>query len=225
MELNNFLLALNKELKAKNLKFVVIRNYEELPVKNLGNDIDIIVPEKSVSQWLITLKFFCKNNHLDFQIINKHSYVVSTKIMGVNDKNNQLKIDLNNSFNWRGVDFYETDYLVKKSIVYQYPIFTSEHQYINWYITFCHSFLYGGFINPKYIQQYKCVVLDYSDEFRGLLRNVFTKSEANYLMEKINAQNFYIPRYKANVIRISVLFRSFIRKPFRTTHNFILSFK
>lgn len=37
MELNNFLLALNKELKAKNLKFVVIRNYEELPVKNLGN--------------------------------------------------------------------------------------------------------------------------------------------------------------------------------------------
>lgn len=225
MELNNFLLGLDDLLKAKGLRFVIVRNYEELPIKNLGNDIDVIVPKESVLEWLDILDFFCKENNLDFQVINKHRYVVSTLITGVNDKNNQLKLDINNLFNWRGVDFYQTDFLVKNSVMHQYPIFTAKYSYINWYITFCHSFLYGGFINPKYIKQYRHIVQKHPQEFSELLSTVFTKSEINYLIGKINAQDFFVPRYKANAIRIFILLRSFIKKPIYTAYNFILSFR
>jgi hypothetical protein len=224
MKIKDFLLGVNNHLQEEGLKFVVIRNYEELPETNIGNDIDVIVKKKSIPKWLDILKTFCDQNNLEFKIERQHRYVVATKITGVEDKNGELKLDLNNFLNWRGVDFYQTDNLVKNSQLYKTPIFTANREYINWYITFCHSFLYGGFINSKYVDRYKMVLDNYQEEFTTLLRSVFTQKETNYLIEKIKSDDFYIPRYKANIIRLSLLLRYFIRKPVYTSYNFFLSY-
>lgn len=224
MKLKEFLLGIDTWLQKKHLKFVVIRNYEELPNTNTGNDIDIIVPGKSLNEWLEILEAFCKDNKLSFTINNQHFYCTSTVIEGVDDKNGQLKLDLNNRFNWRGVEFYSSDILVKNAKSYKSPIYTSQYDYINWYITFCHSFLYGGFIPAKYIKQIKKSINSKPEEFNQLLSSIFTKNQTQYLTNKIQSEDCNVPKYIANKIRISVLLRSVIKKPASTLKYFFLSY-
>lgn len=224
MKLDEFLTGIDPLLKKENLKFVIIRNYEKLPQINIGNDIDVIIPRDSTEKWILILKQFCKENKLRFTIENQLFYCTSTTIEGVDDKNGYLKLDLNNILNWRGVDFYDTDILVENSRLYKNPIYTAQYDYIDWYITFCHSFLYGGFIKPIYIKQFRAVAYDHPNEFNSILESVFTKKQANYIIKKIKSDNYFIPRYIANKIRISVLFRNFIKRPIYTIYYLFLSY-
>ena len=170
MELNSFLKELGIKAKKESQKIVVIRNHQLLPDKNIGRDLDLIIKEDSEETWINILKKICKENHLQIESNHRQFYCKGFKIKGVNDKNNYLYLDLNSRFNWRGIDFYSTDLLVKQSITFKDQIYTGKKNYINWYITFCHSFLYGGFINKKYLKEYRHAILENSIEFQKLFK-------------------------------------------------------
>ena len=52
MVLEEFLKKLSQKCRSYDLSVVVIRNYEKLPYQNTGNDIDLIVGEKTIHLWL-----------------------------------------------------------------------------------------------------------------------------------------------------------------------------
>ncbi len=223
MDLYQFLIKLNDDLKKNNLKMVVIRNYQYLPSYNLGKDIDFIIKPEDLNKWLDIIQRFCSNRNLKVKISeNNRSYYVKIKIIGVQDKTkNYLKIDLNYNFNWRGVEFYSINQLIEECILFNYPIYTSKKNYINSYITFCHSFLYGGFINQKYIKDFRKALITNKEEFEILFKKNFSKKQTKYLLNKLESINFKIPRYIANIIRIKVLFKSILKNPFITL-NFLI---
>ena len=119
MELNSFLKELGIKAKKENQKIVVIRNHQLLPDKNIGRDLDLIIKEDSEETWINIIKKICQDNHLQIQSNHSQFYCKGFKIKGVNDKNNYLYLDLNSRFNWRGIDFYSTDLLVKQSITFK----------------------------------------------------------------------------------------------------------
>ena len=226
MELYEFLIKLNDDLKKNNLKMVVIRNYQYLPRYNVGKDIDFIINPEDLNNWLVIIKRFSSNQNLKFQISeNNKSYYVKLKIIGVKDKKkNYLEIDLNYNFNWRGVEFYSINQLIEECILFNYPIYTSKNNFLNSYITFCHSFLYGGFINQKYLKEFRKALITNKNEFENLFKKNFSKKQTQYIFNKLESINFEIPRYIANIIRMKILLKSILKKPLLTLNLLIKSY-
>ena len=226
MELYEFLIKLNDDLKKNNLKMVVIRNYQYLPRYNVGKDIDFIINPEDLNNWLVIIKRFSSNQNLKFKISeNNKSYYVKLKIIGVKDKKkNYLEIDLNYNFNWRGVEFYSINQLIEECILFNYPIYTSKNNFLNSYITFCHSFLYGGFINQKYLKEFRKALITNKNEFEILFKKNFSKKQTQYIFNKLESINFEIPRYIANIIRMKILLKSILKKPLLTLNLLIKSY-
>ena len=226
MELYEFLIKLNDDLKKNNLKMVVIRNYQYLPRYNVGKDIDFIINPEDLNNWLVIIKRFSYNQNLKFKISeNNKSYYVKLKIIGVKDKKkNYLEIDLNYNFNWRGVEFYSINQLIEECILFNYPIYTSKNNFLNSYITFCHSFLYGGFINQKYLKEFRKALITNKNEFEILFKKNFSKKQTQYIFNKLESINFEIPRYIANIIRMKILLKSILKKPLLTLNLLIKSY-
>lgn len=226
MELYEFLIKLNDDLKKNNLKMVVIRNYQYLPRYNVGKDIDFIINPEDLNNWLVIIKRFSSNQNLKFKISeNNKSYYVKLKIIGVKDKKkNYLEIDLNYNFNWRGVEFYSINQLIEECILFNYPIYTSKNNFLNSYITFCHSFLYGGFINQKYLKEFRKALITNKNEFEILFKKNFSKKQTQYIFNKLESINFEIPRYISNIIRMKILLKSILKKPLLTLNLLIKSY-
>ena len=226
MELYEFLIKLNDDLKKNNLKMVVIRNYQYLPRYNVGKDIDFIINPEDLNNWLVIIKRFSSNQNLKFKISeNNKSYYVKLKIIGVKDKKkNYLEIDLNYNFNWRGVEFYSINQLIEECILFNYPIYTSKNNFLNSYITFCHSFLYGGFINQKYLKEFRKALITNKNEFENLFKKNFSKKQTQYIFNKLESINFEIPRYISNIIRMKILLKSILKKPLLTLNLLIKSY-
>ena len=224
MELNSFLKELGIKAKKENQKIVVIRNHQLLPDKNIGRDLDLIIKEDSEETWINILKKICQDNHLQIQSIHSQFYCKGFKIKGVNDKNNYLYLDLNSRFNWRGIDFYSTDLLVKQSITFKDQIYTGKKNYINWYITFCHSFLYGGFINKKYLKEYRQAILENYIEFQKLFKIIFTNEQTEYLFKKILSSEVQISGLDSYLFRLNILLRIFLKKPIYTFYHLVKSY-
>lgn len=224
MELNSFLKELGIKAKKENQKIVVVRNHQLLPDKNIGRDLDLIIKEESEETWINILKKICQENHLQIQSNHRQLYCKGFKIKGVNDKNNYLYLDLNSRFNWRGVDFYSTDLLVKQSITFKDQIYTGKKNYINWYITFCHSFLYGGFINKKYLKEFRHAIIENSIEFQKLFKIIFTNEQTEYLFKKILSSDIKISRLDSYLFRLNILLRIFLKKPIYTFYHLVKSY-
>ena len=224
MDLSDFICNLKKIDSNDGLKFLVIRNHEELPVKKTGKDIDIIVKPLDLQKWLSKVKFFCEKNNLEFITIKSTHYCLSTKVLGISNCHNyELYLDFNYEFNWRGVEFYPINEFVDSSILHNEFIYTSKNQFTGWYITFCHSFLYGGFVNQKYIENYIFHINMNYDSFKNEFLRIFTENEVEFLFISITEGN-EISKNEANIIRIKVIFRNLIKKPYKNSVSLIKTF-
>ena len=122
------------------------------------------------------------------------------------------------------MEFYSINKLIKECILFNYPIYTSKKNFINSYITFCHSFLNGGFINQRYIKEFRKALINHKDEFEILFKKNFSKKQTQYIFNKLESINFEIPRYIANIIRMKILLKSILKKPLLTLNLLIKSY-
>jgi hypothetical protein len=216
MTLEDFLINLSLRCRVYDLSLVVIRNYERLPKINTGNDIDLIVGEKTINLWLGVIKDLCDDNKLTYKVAKKYYYCTKLEINGVDGK---LELDLNNRFEWRGVSFWSTDNLILNAVSYNNTIKTG-NSFENCYITFHHSFLYGGFINKKYKIQNEYLIKN-SERFFKELKNLggdyFARIITTALLENKISKN------KILVLRLLLLARSFLSRPLSFLKGFLAS--
>lgn len=218
MKLEIFLSELNIRASKLDLKIVVIRNNEKLPYQRTGNDIDVIIKNNDLNLWLSVIERLCKDNNINYEIRKKYYYCTKLYFPEVDGG---LELDLNNRFEWRGVEFYSTEKLINASKLLNQPIYTGgEHE--NNYITLHHSLLYGGFLNEKYNELYLVLVHDYYDWFYGELSNLLGVNNALYIINEIRSNNS-IPRSKINKMRVTALKRSLMKSPLKTTVNLVKS--
>jgi hypothetical protein len=225
MELKEFIEKLFDDCKALDHKLVMVRSFEGLPSHKVGNDIDLIVKGDSVKIWLKILNELCVKENLNLEITKRYSYCTKTKIYGIAGEEAGLEIDLNNSFCWRGVDFHSTtNYIDNTFPVNEY--ISSNNDVVNNYITFCHGYLYGGIITKKYVKQYSQLLEHDSSrvEMYRLLKVVFSSEQSKKIIELLKSGDVNALVSLSRQYRISVIIRSFLKRPVSTSVKLIRSY-
>ena len=183
----------------------IIRNFSGLPQKIYSNDIDIIcMPSERET---IENLFKLISKRLELQFIKYDSMYYTNKYLFKKGQE-ELEIDVNFLFNWYGVQFFEIKQLYKHQITKEgFVVLGTEDERI--FITFCHSFLYGGFINRKYLTLFRSCIN--SPHFCSLMRHIFT-SDTPRILHAISSDNRVLSRNQINLIRIRVIFNYFLRR-------------
>lgn len=182
----------------------IIRNFRGLPVKIYSNDIDIVcMPSERKT---IENVFQILSKRLELKCIKYDSMYYTNKYV-FKKGSERLEVDVNFSFNWYGVLFFDIKELYKhQSLNEGFIILGTEDQ--RTFITFCHSFLYGGFINQKYLDQFrKCMN---SLHFCSLMRNIFF-SDTPKILYAISSDHKVLSRHQINIIRVKVILNYFSR--------------
>ena len=213
-----FMPALLRELQKEfNHNYIqgpgLIRNYEGLPFFIYSNDIDIVSEFQHRNTIDSIFKKVALKLNLECKRYSSMYYTFKYLFSGCNEK---LEIDLNFSFNWYGVDFFRIEDLYEYQTIQDgFSIFGTGEQRA--FITFCHSFLYGGFINSKYIKLFSNYA--HTPVFKWHMFNVFG-SDALTLLSYISNCNPDIARQKANRIRLKAILRKIIKNPLTFVKNF-----
>ena len=219
-------MELAENARKHNLKIIVLRNYEGLPKINKGNDIDIIINKKDLSKWVKILEVIALNNQLKFKKIKKYSYCLKTVVEGVEDKNNKLELDLNYDLNWRGVEFIKTVEVEERADIEVENIIFTAPLSIAYFVTLCHSFLYGGHIKSKYAISLD--VIRKSDnllsDFMNRMNFVFGEDNAKKLLAMHENNNPQQNKKQIRSIRVAVLLKGFRRNPLKFVIGFIKSY-
>jgi hypothetical protein len=225
MNLESFIETLNQRCLNSQLKLVMVRAYEGLPATKVGNDIDLIINENSVQKWLDIIKSICDKQQLKFDVTDIYSYCTKTVIYGIEDEVNGLEIDLNNSFCWKGVSFFDIDEYISDSTPVNEVILSCD-KVVNCYITFCHGYLYGGVVSVKYLPSYKKIIGDplLNSEMKILLNRVFTRKQSDFLLNLLELGDINKLRRKSTIFRITVLLRWAARHPILFIKNLSSSY-
>lgn len=195
-----------------NEKIVLVRNFQGLPEKNCSNDIDIIVRQAKVTQWTIAISTTSKILELDVYRTAGSYYYLSYSICSPNSQNLVAKIDINYSFNWRGVIFADLDEILDDITLYSQPIYIVSDPTNRAIITFFHSFLYGGFINQRYVSQFRAAALR-NDGFLLALSKVFGLKFSDEIIKCILSEYPVMSRHRVNALRFAAIFRSIGKSP------------
>ena len=198
----------------------MLRNFEGLPENKPGNDIDLIVRTQELKAWRSAMEAAALAMDIKVKLTMADHYFCSF-VFSSGDKE-IVKIDLNHEFLWRGVTFMDVEQILGNTDLYRRPIYVCASAADRIFVTFCHSFLYGGFINQKYLKEFADQLRD-GPEFRAHLLRIFGARNASRLADLILSNNIAISRGEANKIRIAALIRSAARAPIRTLRGLIKS--
>lgn len=197
---------------------VMLRNYEGLPTTKPGNDIDLIVRSAELEGWKQSLKDAADEMGIQIGETLGDYYFRS---YAFHDEGREiLKIDLNFAFVWRGVEFADIDQIIDSANLHSAPIHVPQQAVDRAFVTFCHSFLYGGFIQQRYLTDFAAQLRDGTD-FHGKLADLFGQNNADVLKDRILSGQSEMPRRQANAMRLMALARALLRQPFATVHGFV----
>lgn len=128
----------------------MLRNYMELPERNVGSDIDILVREVHVPK---ILELLTKGGRIRVTSINRRAYVSTVFMDGVQhlDGRDSLQIDLVTSLSWKGSPFLAVGQVLGSAISHStHPLVRIPAAHHEALISFFSSYLMGGWINERY---------------------------------------------------------------------------
>ncbi len=221
--LEKFIRELAIEAARQNLTFLVLRNYKGLPKELRSRDIDVLVEKDKLRKGKSMLKTVSENLGLVHRQGAKLLYCHMQFIEGFADRKKELQIDLIPKLNWRGVDWIVVDGVIDRAIPYKNNIWIP-HPAHECVISFCMSYLYGGFVKEKYLPSMSKQARENREEVFGLLKKIFGRKTANDILDGLIKQDVSYISQKATINRLKVLLRGFLRRPLRFIYTFCLGY-
>ena len=106
------------ELKNREIRYFVLRNYENLPEQNIGKDVDIIVDPKKKKEAVKLLKEIYKKNGLEYYDEAVFDQMTCTHGIGLQKKTG-IHIDVIGGYLARGFELYPFDELYRHVTMYK----------------------------------------------------------------------------------------------------------
>ena len=214
--IGDFLRELDRAIsKNSDEKIILVRNYTGVPDDLQSKDIDIQIDGQMIDAWVAALHDAAKELDCTCLLRTRSYYHVGLEIVRNGVTSTSLLVDLDHRFSWRGVDFFEFQMLRKNVELYSHPIYIPRDKYMEAIICFHMSFLFGGFVNEKYLSLFRSSLQQEQDFFDNLVR-VFGPKDASYLRSKIESADPFVSRRRANRIRLSAIARALSRAPVKT---------
>ena len=217
MTLEKFLTEFFDKLKNINVKYCILRNYEELPYRNTGNDIDILIQNNDKEVVIACIHDIAGTSITSIVL---RTYVTSMYISGViwGDDRHAIEIDFVTALSWKGISYLSVEKVLNASgpIPNSPTIINSPDLTHEALVSFFSSYLIGGWINDKYQDFVQSVFSSCSGEIRHLLRSVVGKRLSDSLTDAVISNDkerllAMLPR-----LRKGLFFRSLVRAPLRS---------
>lgn len=222
VSLKEFINELATEASSQGQKLLVLRNYQELPEANVGKDIDILILPNKIRLWYSIFEKTNTELGLDFvspKVINYCCH--KQRIQGLSF--GELEVDIEPHLSWRGVDWIDVESVINRSILFKDSIWIS-HPADECVISFCMSYLYGGFVQDKYLSLMSEQAKQNRNEVTELMAYIFGKKIAKRIIVSLIEKDIREISLKATNYRIRVLFRGFLRHPLSFLYTFFLGY-
>lgn len=221
--LKKFLSSLSYIAFQDGIKFIILRNYEGIPDKINSRDIDLLIRPCDVGLWRTNLNIVTRNLGLSMVEGPRFLHIYSYFIMGLEKYPKGLEIDLEPSFNWRGLEFLDVYnvYDLSSSYIDNYWIPHPAHECL---ITFCASYLYGGFVKDKYAEGISQQARKYTGMVSDGLITIFGHSYGKEILEALLDQNYKEIVRQSNKYRIFALLNGLQKQKLKLIKRFLISY-
>lgn len=216
MLLSEFLTLYVQGLNEANIKHCILRNYEGLPSRNYGNDIDFLVHPENAD---LAIEIMANIELVTITGFIRRPYVVSLFIYGVEwgEGRNAIQIDLFTSLSWKGLPYLSSEKvfsclsdvpgtkgLLKKP--------AAHHEAIN---SFFGSYLIGGWIKEKYQLSVRSTFSDNHEAVLSDLSDFLTAKAASDLISGVVSDDRKKLLVLLPIIKCHLLWKSFSHNPFK----------
>jgi len=204
------------------IKYLVLRNHQDLPESNNAKDIDILIPSHiRPTQINRIVKDISEELNAKIIWINELDYL-SGFVLARQSKCGQVsyvKLDFFYGLKWRGLEFINADEVLLNRIqVRNYYIPTVGHEAL---IHVLNGILYGKTLNKKYKEIIQRGIVEYHAQFIGLLVSSGLK-DLRDLISDLVADNTNEKKY-ANILVFRKILIKFLIKN-QLSVNFLVSF-
>jgi hypothetical protein len=215
---SEFLVALIEALDREGLRPCVLRNYEEFPGNNVGNDIDFLLPPSELTSALRAVRSIRGTRIVGYT--DERSYVANVFLEGISCAANgrALQVDFDLSLTWKGMPYLPTDAVLHSAIprpagtaIFFVP--SPIHEAI---ISLFASLLIGGQLKEKYFPKVQIAFAgDRSGAIAALLPQ-FGLKVATRLVDSVIGGDRRKVLGCVRPLRASLALRSLLRRPARS---------
>jgi thymidylate kinase len=177
------------ELKNRNIRYFVLRNYENLPEQNIGKDVDVIVDPKRKKDAVSILKSVYRKNGLHYYDEAVFDQMTCTHGMGLKNKTG-IHIDVIGGYLSRGYELYTFDELYRH--VAEYKGFCVLGELMDGVMLLVYKLF--GYRKPKLKEKYREKIYEiytkYPKEYQEELERLTDSAFAEIIVESIQKKDF-----------------------------------
>lgn len=226
MKFNEFIFSFFKKINNSGIKTCVLRNYENFPVKNKGNDIDFLVEKNNVPVLLEML------NDIDGILVTdviKRKYVVSVFLWNVeNNDGNALQVDFLTELSWKGNQYLEREDVFSSMVKVELSEnihFFKPALHIEAISTFFSSYIVGGWVKDRYQSKVVDVFIEKEMEIQTQLEKKYGSSNTKKLIELVQCDDrkgllSFRKIFIKGFIRNSIKVQGIVKFTFNTIKHF-----
>lgn len=221
MKLSNFLIKLFSIFKNEDIKYCILRNYEELPEKNTGSDIDILISQQSLQSALAAIASI---DEVRIISLNRRAYVVTTFLdkINVGEGKDSLQIDLVTGLSWKGMAYLSVNDVLDGSISHNtHPLIKKPSAHHEAIISFFSSYLIGGWIKERYQEQVRSVFGKHTDAVKKSLCPVLGAELSGFLIAAVLNEQRYELIALLGKVRYTLVKKSILSQPTKVLTNLI----
>lgn len=221
MELSAFLNRFIKELDKAEIDYCILRNYEDLPERNIGKDIDFLVYPHVITKIIAILKDF---DEIKITGVVEREYVCNIFIYGVKWENfKSLQLDIVTRFSWKGQKYIDVARVLECREAYKnFYVPTSYHEAI---ISLLSSLLLGGFIKEKYIERISGIFEKEENEVIASLQPYLGLYHSKHLLADFLRKDYPKILSSNKYYKIELLKSNFKRRPLNSIGRLIAHFR
>ena len=202
-------------------KFLVVKNHHGLPDVNVGSDVDILVRPNRMRHWHELLVRACRSFGATVERARCYFYSQQHIIHGLDT--GSLQIDLMPRLHWRGGDWLDMHEVHGRAVRFREDLWIP-HPADECVITFCLSYLHGGFVKTRYLPLLSRLAAAHDHEVSKQLKRIFGDRGGAEIVEELRLENLAGLHRRATSRRIRVLLRALARKPVHSITTMALGY-
>lgn len=211
--LADFLEYMLGEFRDRGIPHCILRNYDALPERNVGNDIDILVDGRGLAAAISVLRN-CPDTVVTGVV--RRAGGVNLFVSGVEwDGGHALQVDLLYSIAWKGLPIVDAEGILARSRrapgrpdIIRVPSAVDEAC-----VSFLTSYVVGGFVKEKYQARVREVFSSQREAVVPLLSAVVGAGLADSLASAVSADDRARLSGLLPALRRAILVRAFFRAP------------
>lgn len=200
-----------RQWRAAQVRFVILRNYENLP-QETGNDIDVLVAAEQLAQAETILIQAARA--VGYQPHNRARFSPVSVFLFHPESRQQIQFDLFPKLAWRGFDLISADQVLKRSVAR--GDFSVPHPVDEAVINLLTRLIYHGYVKEKYRPAISAQIAANAVAVTQQLEQTFGAPMARKLMAAAGAGDWGGVGRQSGALRGRLITRSLIRHPWRT---------